>query len=458
MALDSKGLVMRRLLVPFAASLLTFAFLAANASADAAWSTFSQDVKNRCDNGGLGATAVSACHYLQGELANPNPYNPNSNGVDQGISAWQVSQAIAAMLDIGNTPAGDVSDATAVLNEYNNNGSYASGLTPYFGSSSGATSFYDDNAWIGQDLVDGYNQSSLSGALIHAVDLYNFERTGEWDAAGHLDGQACNAPPGGCDPGGEWFSTARAGGNGGNGHRNLNATGGAGLLSTELYPNEPGDYSYLFWGESNMEQWTATYLGAGGYPYPTADSAWPSGIHYVFSPYIDNTGHFGTWNTSQSSDNYGESLYMAQFALLYQLCVAGNNPTYQQPPNCNRYLWNGADLLQGMLNNESLSVMESHYSCPAFNAIFFYNAEKLRKVIDANGGSNLLTFFGPIETQFDSTWASYNTYLRNRIDPTTGAWLTGTSLPGDGTFDNSCDPPMPQIGALRSLIDKTKNI
>jgi hypothetical protein len=97
--------------------------------------------------------------------------------------------------------------------------------------------------------------------------------------------------------------------------------------------------------------------------------------------------------------------------------------------------------------------MESS-TCPAWNAIFFYNAKKLVTAIVNGPGSDSTT------DKFTSTWNQYNNWLEGNIETTPnvpnhpiGSWI-GPTYP----TKQACDSPVPLAGAVRSLISKAAGL
>jgi hypothetical protein len=433
---------MRRRFVPLASFLVAFAFICANASA-AEWSDFNATGNGMCSfgysNSEFDLTTYNACDHLQ-------TVDDNS-----GVSLWQMSQALAATLAVGGTAPNGTNNPSSrdytnamisVLNDYaaycqSSNCSYLSGLNPYTTSGDTAEKFYDDNAWIGQDLVQADNQwgGPKTNAEARAEDLYWFETTGAWN------NNEDSCPPNiDCyTSGGVWYSTNRAAGDAGNnydGPRNIQATGGAALLATEIYSLDTTELGALPWAEKQRD-WTQNTLGRWG----------PSGNNlFLFAPQIDANGFI----TGGTGDNYGQSLYMAQDGLLYNLCEAGAPTEYT---SCSSYRTNGQQMLQAELDLESTpnpqpgqcgegnetclaGYMETQL-CPAWNAIFFSNAERLVKTFASDNTT---------EDDFYKLWDDYNTWVRGNIDAN-GGWNTPK-----GVNWSSCAAPLPLAGAVRSLI------
>lgn len=156
-------------------------------------------------------------------------------------SAWSFSQALAATISLAELPhAGrlraDLRRQVAVLTPYWD----ADGYAPYPG---GGAQYYDDNEWLGQDLLRAYAVLHDRAALARAERIFAFVATG-WDR------NAADACPGGVfwtrDP----AST----------DRNTVSTANGALLALGLY-RATGREPYLRWARA-MTSWVDACLRA----------------------------------------------------------------------------------------------------------------------------------------------------------------------------------------------------
>ena len=108
----------------------------------------------------------------------------------------------------------------------------------------GGSTFYDDNGWVGLNLVHAYLLTSNATDLTLAQDEFNFAVSG-WDA------NASDPCPGGVF----WEDVAGS-------QRNATANGANAELGLELY-RLTADGSDLSWA-TQMYQWVVTGLNAGG--------------------------------------------------------------------------------------------------------------------------------------------------------------------------------------------------
>jgi hypothetical protein len=142
---------------------------------------------------------------------------------------------------------------------------YQSAVPPPLGP--GGASYYDDNAWVGLDLLHAYLATSNAQYLTLAQDEFNYVVTG-WDTS------ATDGCPGGVF----WEDVAGS-------QRNATANGANAELGAELdlLTNNPTDLSWA----TRMYQWTVTCLGT------------PSGL------YDDHVNPDGSINTTTWSYNQG---------------------------------------------------------------------------------------------------------------------------------------------------------
>lgn len=129
------------------------------------------------------AQAQAAWRALQSQLGDPNTpgmYRDHAGG--SGTAAvWPHGQVIAGALD-NAIVNGDPSAATAALkalDQYAQGGAYA----PSPNGSGHAQRFFDDNEWIGLDLLQAYSQTGDSAYLSKAENLFKFVQSG-WSPKG----------------------------------------------------------------------------------------------------------------------------------------------------------------------------------------------------------------------------------------------------------------------------------
>ncbi|HEY7892645.1 MAG TPA: glycoside hydrolase family 76 protein [Solirubrobacteraceae bacterium] len=162
---------------------------------------------------------------------------------------WPFSQALAATVDLMGIPAegarfrAEVHARLVGLEAYfdannsgANEGAFTSSLPGFDGSvappkGSGGAKYYDDNEWVGIELVRVYEQTGEAQALEHAEQIMAFVMSG-WQADAKL---AC--------PGGEPFSNSAE-----NGTRNTVTTAPGAELAVQLY-RLTGEVEYLRFAE-----------------------------------------------------------------------------------------------------------------------------------------------------------------------------------------------------------------
>ncbi len=160
--------------------------------------------------------------------------------------AWPYSQALAATEALarayGRGYRGALVSALQGLERYRDGTAYASAVTQPLGA--GGTRFYDDNEWIGLDLVEAYRQLGDPALLERARQLFDFVAAG-WDAnAGDP-----------CAGGVFWADSASIR------DRNTVSTANGALLALELY-RETGDGRYVAWAQ-RMYEWVRGCLSGG---------------------------------------------------------------------------------------------------------------------------------------------------------------------------------------------------
>jgi hypothetical protein len=157
-------------------------------------------------------------------------------------SAWSWSQTVAGTIALAQVEPGYRTDLRQQLTSLDLYWS-TDAFTPYPGTGS---KYYDDNEWLGQDLVRAARMLGDPPALDRARQLFAFVTTG-WDSA---SGDAC---PGGVF----WTQDPR------DSDRNTVSTANGAVLAIALYQTT-GDPSYLRWGRT-MTAWVDACLrGADG--------------------------------------------------------------------------------------------------------------------------------------------------------------------------------------------------
>jgi hypothetical protein len=260
---------------------------------------------------------------------------------------WPFTNATAGTLFLYGAPRGSryAADVQARLNglanyadanEVSPSGApqppaYQSGAAPPLGP--GGSTFYDDNAWVGLNLIHAYLLTSASADLTLAQDEFDFAISG-WDT---------NSSDG-CPGGVFWEDTAGS-------QRNTTANGGNAELGLELY-HLTGNTNDLTWATS-MYQWVVTCLatssglyndhvnpdgslntaiwsynqgvmvGAGVLLYDaTGDSSYLSQAEQTAAAAVS---HFGTGSTL---DNQGPAFNAIYFRDLFLLDQIAPDPSY----------------------------------------------------------------------------------------------------------------------------------
>jgi hypothetical protein len=153
---------------------------------------------------------------------------------------------------------------------------YQTGVAPPLGP--GGATYYDDNGWVGLNLVHAYLLTSSTTYLTLAQSEFNFAVSG-WDTS----------TTGACSGGVFWEDVAGS-------QRNVAANGANAELGLELYLRT-GNASDLAWATA-MYRWVATCLGT------------PSGL------YNDHMNADGSLNTTIWS--YNQGVMAGAGVLLYQ--------------------------------------------------------------------------------------------------------------------------------------------
>jgi hypothetical protein len=264
-----------------------------------------------------------------------------SNSCDPYSCLWPFTNAMAATVYLHGTPGvtrylSAISARLVGLAHYADAdevsptgapqpAAYESAVAPPLGP--GGATYYDDNGWVGLDLIHAYLLTSNSADLTLAQDEFNFAISG-WDTS----------TTDGCPGGVFWEDTAGS-------QRNATANGSNADLGLELsrLTGNAADFSWA----TDMYQWVVTCLGTA------------SGL------YNDHVNSNGTVNTTMWS--YNQGVMVGAGVLLYQ---ATGNSTYlsqaeQTASAAVAYFGTGSVLInQG----------------PAFNAIYFRNLFLLNQI------------------------------------------------------------------------------
>ncbi len=255
-------------------------------------------------------------------------------------SVWPQGQAIAGALDLAAV-TGDyrpASSAIAALSLYRQGPAYA----PDIAYGPGQDRYYDDNEWLGLDLVQAYNQTGNQAYLDRAEGLFDFLQSGQ-------------TPSGGM----HWVENSRTP------SRNTCSNGPAIELALRLY-QATHDGKYLDFATK-----TDAFLES------TLRS--PSGLYY------DSIGDDGTLHPDIWSYNQGTPI--GADVLFYQ--VTGDQ-TY-----LDRAKQTAAAALTHLGQDDRLWKQP-----PAFNAIFFRNLLQLDRIApDPRYRQALDSYLGRVWTQ-----------------------------------------------------------
>jgi hypothetical protein len=297
---------------------------------------------------------------------------------------WPFSQALAATVSIANVPALKASmgrelqarlvGLQAYLDTNNSGapeGTYASTLPAFDGTigppvGPGGPKYYDDNDWVGIELVRMYKLTHSATALAQAEQVMGFEMAG-WQTSPEL----------GC-PGGIPFSNSVE-----NTDRNTVTTAPAAELAVQLY-RVTGNQQYLAFAEMAYA-WVRNCL------------LQPSGL---YADHVDSHGvaEIALWS-------YNQGTMIGAGALLYQ---ATGNPSYlaqaRQTANASLSYFTGE-----MLGAE----------IPFFPAVYFRNLLYLDAVTHDPPGSRI------VQGYVDYAWQ--NLRLSNDVF-VSGAPLSGQLL------------------------------
>lgn len=291
---------------------------------------------------------------------------------------WPFTNATAATLFLLGTPDGsayapDAADRLVGLTHYADPleqsptgavqpPAYESAAAPPLGP--GGSTYYDDNAWVGLDLIQDYLLTSSQAALSLAQDAFNFAATG-WDAS----------PSDPCPGGVFWEDVAGS-------QRNVSANGANAELGLELY-RITGDASDLVWA-TQMYQWVVTCLGN------------PDGL---YSDHINADGSLATTVWS-----YNQGVMIGAGVLLAE--ITGNQS----------YLVQAQRTAEAAVNHFGAGTALTGQG-PAFNAIYFRNLLFLNQVAPDSA------YVAEAQSYAATMWAQRQS--TGLIDPTDG--VNGTA-------------------------------
>lgn len=296
---------------------------------------------------------------------------------------WGMSQVISATLHAGGAasrPARqrEASALDAALTEYADALPFSWGLTPA-ASYAGGIRFYDDNAWVGMDLLDAYGQTGQPRLLAAAQGVLRFERTGLWSPSDPPEQQRY--------PGGIYWNTHRH-------TRPIVANAGAEQVALELY-QATRDRADLALGEREY-RWIRATLGTTRGTYRSRVE--PGGT-------ITGPGN-----------DYGDGLMIGDGVMLYRTT------------DRRTYLRQAIKTARASLRLYTPSVLEA--TCPAFDAVYFYNLASLNHIAPLPEYSEVLKKY--------AKWAA------SQSNPQTGVFPL--------RYGAGCSPPLPQAGVTGALI------
>ena len=269
--------------------------------------------------------AVSTFKALQRNLyqSSPELYSGSPTNTCGSYSClWPFTNATAGTVFLYGTPGGSrymkkvaarlvglghYADATEISpSGMPQPPAYQSAVAPPLGP--GGSTYYDDNGWVGLDLVHAYHLTSNSADLTLAQDEFNFAISG-WDTS----------TTDGCPGGVFWEDVAGS-------QRNATANGANAELGLEL-SRLTGDSSDLTWA-TRMYQWVVTCLGT------------PGGL------YDDHVNSDGSVNTTIWS--YNQGVMVGAGVLLYHTTGNGrlSDPSRTDGHGCGVVFRHGIDARQ----------------------------------------------------------------------------------------------------------------
>jgi Glycosyl hydrolase family 76 len=273
---------------------------------------------------------------------------------------WPLTQQVAGMLFAAHLPNQQRAlDGIADFEPYWDSGpsppGYSATMLPPFGT--GNRKFFDDNAWVGLDLLEVYRSTGNAAALVRAREIFNFTASG-WDST--------SSHP---YPGGVWWSQQNP--NPRFAHRNTISTASSAELAAQLFEvTGRSDDDYLNWAVQ-MYAWVDTYL---------------RGSNGLYGDHVDLAGQVDPGQLT-----YNQGTMIGAGVLLYRIT---GDPAYRARAAATA--------------DTSLDVFGPDFSQPpAYNAVFFRNL----LLLEAETGDS--RYRAAMQTYADQVWDA----LR---DPTTG--------------------------------------
>lgn len=277
--------------------------------------------------------AMQKYYYQPQSSLYSNTYPPRGN---QYSYNWEFGQALSATIDMSTLPkvggqyVGAVQSRLNGLRAYWDSQSTPPGydsyvLSPY---GNGGDKFYDDNDWIGLDLMHLYELNKNPALLKRAEQIFALEEHG-WDTN-----------PSHPDPGGVYWTQASW-----SQDRNTVSNAPAAELGLYLY-QVTGDESYFDWAKK-MYDWVNTYMLA------------PNGLYY---DHVDLQG-----NLNKVEWSYNQGTMIGASVLFYEI-------TGQRS-----YLTRAENIAKASLNYYETN-NRLYQQDPIFNAIYFENLLVLQAV------------------------------------------------------------------------------
>ena len=133
--------------------------------------------------------AMQAAYYRSKAVTYGNTSSgPSTRWQGPYAYLWGYSWALAAVEDVANLPGGRaelplVRTLASGLQAFWDAGASPPAYAPTMSPGAGATKYFDDNAWVGLDLVGAWRLTHHPAYLRRAQAVLRYERTG-WDRAG----------------------------------------------------------------------------------------------------------------------------------------------------------------------------------------------------------------------------------------------------------------------------------